>query len=81
MIVKLSKRDLKEEAERLDAENILGRKSNIYQYENARYEECRKLGATYEGIAYSAGVYGNTGRIDRIQKPNGETIKFIFYTE
>lgn len=81
MIVKLSKRALREEAERLEAVEIYGRKTNIYNYENSRYKLCKERGATYEGIAYSAGAYGNTGRIDRIMKPNGATIEYIFYTE
>lgn len=86
MIVKMSKKALRIEAERLGAEEILGRKSNIYNYENARYNECMDNCWDYEGVAYSAGTYGNTGRIDRIVEydPKTETwkhIKYIFYTE
>lgn len=77
----LSKKKLLAEAERLGAEEILGKKSNVYNYENARGKECKKLGASYWGVAYSAGTYGNTGRIDELKAPNGEHIKFIFYTE
>lgn len=81
-----SKKALREEAERLHADEILGRKSNIYNYENARAELCKELGATYEGVAYSGGTYGNTGRLDEIVKFDPKTdrwehIKFIFYTE
>lgn len=84
MIVKLSKRALKEEAERLGAIEILGRKSNIYNYENARYNECKKLKCTYEGVAYSAGIVGNTGRIDKLTQydPKSDSwhdIKYIYY--
>lgn len=81
MIVKMSKRALREEAERLEAVEIYGRKTNIYNYENSRHELCKEYGATYEGIAYSGGTYGNTGRIDRIVAPTGATIEYIFYTE
>ena len=82
----ISKKALREEAERLHADEILGRKSNIYQYENARAELCKELGATYQGVAYSGGTYGNIARLDEITKFNAETdewehIKFIFYTE
>ena len=78
MICKISKRDLKVEAERLGAERI-SRLNNIYAYEEARYQECKKLDATYEGVAYSGGTYGNTGRLDKITGKNGETIKYTFY--
>lgn len=86
MICKMSKKALRIEAERLGAEEILGKRSNIYNYENARYNECRNNGYTYEGVAYSAGTFGNTGRIDRLVEydPKTETwkhIKYIFYTE
>lgn len=82
---KISKKQLRIKAENLGAEEILGRKSNIYQYENARYKECMDNCWDYEGVAYSAGTYGNTGRIDRIVEydPKTETwkhIKYIFYT-
>ena len=85
-MLKTSKKALREEAERLHAHEILGRKSNIYQYENARAELCKELGATYQGVAYSGGTYGNTGRLDEIVKFNAdkdewEHIKYIFYTE
>lgn len=86
MIVKMSKKELRLEAERLEAEEILGKKSNIYKYENARYNECRNNGWTYEGVAYSAGALGNTGRIDKLveyvpKTESWKTIKYIFYTE
>ena len=81
MLAEMSKRALRIEAERLGADEILGRKSNIYMYEVERYNLCKKLGCSYEGWAYSAGACGNTGRIDELKKPNGEHIKFIFYTE
>lgn len=86
MICKMSKKALRIEAEHLGAEEILGKRSNIYNYENARYNECRNNGYTYEGVAYSAGTFGNTGRIDRLVEydPKTETwkhIKYIFYTE
>lgn len=85
-MLKTSKRALREEAQRLNAEEILGRKSNIYNYENARGNLCKELEATYQGVAYSGGTYGNTGRLDEIVKFNPKTdewehIKFIFYTE
>lgn len=85
-MLKTSKRALREEAERLHADEILGRKSNIYHYENARDNLCHELGATYQGVAYSCGTCGNTGRLDEIVKFNPKTdkwehIKFIFYTE
>lgn len=77
----VSKKSLRAFAESIEAKEILGRKSNIYQYEKARYERCKELGATYTGMAYSAGIYGNTGRIDKLVSPDGKTIEYIFYTE
>lgn len=84
--MEISKRALREEAKRLNAEEICGRKSNIYNYENERYKICAELGATYDLIAYSAGTYGNTGRLDVIKTYDAKTetwkpIKFVFYTE
>lgn len=86
MIKRMSKKALRLEAERLGAEEILGKKSNIYNYENARYERCKELGATYEGVAYSGGTYGNIGRLDAIVRYNPEKdgfdeLGYIFYTE
>ena len=86
MTTRISKRDLRQLAEELGAEEILGRKSNIYKYEDARYNECKRNGWSYECIAYSAGVYGNTGRIDKLVNYNAksekwELVKYIFYTE
>ena len=85
MICKISRKDLRAEAERLGAEEICGHKTNIYKYEQARGELCKELGATYEGIAFSCGTYGNTGRLDKIEKYDAKTdswhkIKYIFYT-
>ena len=85
-MLKTSKKALRKEAERLHADEILGRKSNIYQYENARADLCKELGATFEGVAYSGGINGNNGRLDEIVKFDPKTdewehIKFIFYTE
>lgn len=86
MIERISKRSLRAEAERLQAEEICGRKTNIYNYEATRYEKCKELGATYEGVAYSAGIIGNTGRLDKIIKyhkdtDTWETLGYTFYTE
>lgn len=83
--MEISKRNLREKAKELDAEEICGRKTNIYQYENKRDEMCAKLGATYDLIVYSAGKYGNTGRLDVIKTYDAKNetwkpIKFVFYT-
>lgn len=85
-ITKTSKKDLRAIAEAMGAVEILGRRSNIYNYENERDKICRELGATYDGVAYSAGTYGNTGRIDAIKKFDRKAdawhiIKHVFYTE
>lgn len=80
-MLKMSKKALREEAKRLGAVEILGRKSNIYNYENERGRICKAFGYTYYGYAYSAGTYGNTGRIDEIVESNGDRVEYIFYTE
>ena len=75
-------------AQNLGAEEILGRKSNIYNYEAERAKAIKRIGgelATYQGIAYSGGTYGNTGRIDEVIKYNPKKDKWerfghIFYT-
>ena len=84
----MSRKDLRAMAERMHAIEILGRRSNVYQYEAQRQKAIEKIagkGATYNGIAYSAGTYGNTGRIDEIVKFNPKKDKWeskghIFYT-
>ena len=76
MICKITRRELKAEAERLDAE-LFGK--NIYDYENKRGNYCKDNGYYSEGIAYSAGVYDNIGRIDKIVDRDGKTIKYIYW--
>lgn len=76
MICKITRRELKAEAERLDAEKFGG---NIYQYEAKREEYCKENGYYSDGIAYSAGTYGNTGRIDKIVDKDNKTIKYIYW--
>lgn len=76
MICKISRRDLKAEAERLEAEKFGG---NIYQYEAKRGDYCNDNGYSYEGIAYSGGTYGNIGRIDKITDRDNKLIKYIYW--
>lgn len=84
----MSRKDLREMAERMHAIEILGRRSNIYQYEAERSKAVEKIagkGATYNGVAYSAGTCGNTGRIDEVVKYNPKKDKwehhgYTFYT-
>lgn len=76
MICKIARRDLKIEAERLNAERF---GNNIYQYEQKRGEYCQEHGYCYDGIAYSGGTYGNIGRIDKITDRNNNMVKYIYW--
>lgn len=78
MICKLSRKDLKAEAERLDAERIS--RANIYDYENERGKLCGRDGEwDYDGIAYSAGTYGNIGRLDRLTNRKTGEERYIYW--
>lgn len=76
MICKITRRELKAEAERLGAEKF---GNNIYQYEAKRGDYCHDNGYYSDGIAYSAGTYGNIGRIDKIVDKDNKTIKYIYW--
>lgn len=79
MICELSRKQLKIEAERLDAERISDK--NIYDYETKRYELCNTRTGEwdYEGIAYAGGTYGNIGRLDKITHRKTGEVKYIFW--
>lgn len=77
MICKMSRRDLRAEAIRLNAETIS--RANIYDYENERGKLCHDNGWSYHGYAYAEGTYGNIGRIDEICDSEGRTIKFVYW--
>lgn len=76
MICKITKRELKAEAERLNAEQF---GKNIYQYEQKRGDYCKEHGFYSDGYAYSAGTYGNNGRIDKIIDKDNKTVKYIYW--
>lgn len=75
MAVKITRRELKELCRNLNAERLEynGRPcADIYTYDNALYyreQAERKAGAggCARGIAYSAGAYGNIGRLDYLE--------------
>lgn len=83
-IEKMSKKALRAEAERLGAVELMKGEDhpvkNIYDYENERDKLCGAFQYCYYGEAYSAGMYGNTGRIDKLVDTNGEIVDYIFYT-
>lgn len=81
---KMSRKALRAEAERLGAVELMKYENhpvkNIYDYENERDRICRMFKCCYYGVAYSAGTYGNIGRIDKIVDSDGEIIDYAFYT-
>lgn len=76
MICKITRRELREEAERLDAEKF-GR--NIYDYEANRENYCKEHGYYSDGVAFAGGTYGNIGRIDKIVDKDGKKVKYIYW--
>ena len=70
----MTKKQLKELAINLEARKL---DSNVFKYENALYYLLKSyidndVNASNYMIAYSAGVYGNNGRIDKIVTDNEE---------
>lgn len=61
-----TRKQLKLEAERLNAEKVAG---NIYDYENYLH------GKNHKCIAYSHGLYGNNGRLDYLETE----ARFVYY--
>lgn len=65
---RISKKQLKELANNLGATKIA---ANVYHYENKVYDLIKEYCnvqeyCTNKLVAYSSGVYGNNGRIDRL---------------
>lgn len=79
MICEMSRKALRAEAERLDAERISRR--NIYDYEAEREKLCNPRTGEwdYEGIAFAGGTYGNIGRLDKITHRKTGEVKYIYW--
>lgn len=74
--MKISRKLLKQLAMQLKAKRI---GNNIYEFENEIYYLERKYTILKHVIlAYSVGLYGNTGRIDLIEFKDGKT-EYYYY--
>lgn len=74
--MKISRKLLKELAMQLKAKRIA---KNIYEFENEIYYIERDNAILKHVIlAYSVGLYGNTGRIDLIEFKDGKT-EYYYY--
>lgn len=79
--LQVTKKQLKAIANQLKAEVIA---KNIYNYENVIYDTVVQyhndgISAGNEIIAYSAGIYGNNGRIDKIINYDTHDYYFVCY--
>ena len=77
--LQITRKQLKALATQLGAQNIA---TNIYNYENNLYDLCKVLSVNKvdycsEIIAYSAGLYGNNGRIDKIHNNDEDRTIFV----
>lgn len=78
--LQMTRKQLKATAQQLNAEVVTH--SSIYHYENALsdllntyYDE--KIWVHCDIIAYSAGIYGNNGRIDHIYNEDNTINQFV----
>ena len=74
--MKISRKLLKQLAMQLKAKRIA---NNIYEFENEiDHITSDNTALKHVIIAYSVGLYGNTGRIDLIEYANGKT-EYYYY--
>ena len=74
--MKISRKLLVQLAIQLKAKRIA---HNIYEFENEIYCITRDITILNHVIlAYSVGLYGNTGRIDLVEFANGKTIYYYY---
>ena len=74
--MKISRKLLIQLAKQLNAKQIA---KNIYEFENEiSYITCDNAILKHVIIAYSVGLYGNTGRLDLIKYANGNT-EYYYY--